>query len=591
MPASPAFDEFCLGQSGAFLVPAEALSARGVCAEVAQSLVSAERLSCVQLDRLTRGVALYWQRCATLHERAPAWWFAPRPVNLLVVSDARQVPPYIVPFPGASAVLYLSDLGPSGAAIDAPPAADPLVEWVAYLLLHNERLALVGSLRGSHLANLSYWLTVGMPARAAFAKAAAAACDAGIRPDAAAFTALAGSFEWIDAAWHDPLRPPPREAPEPCIGLTGTGLVVPRRAHGAIAALCGEADRAQARALAAHPRGRAPARAATLDALCDWMRQVRAQLDVHAPDGRPLWHAGGADPSALRAALCEAADDAVSSLAADWAVVHERSVAFLSALRDPGTLPTACALLEEGGSAYVSAARRTIVVPLKASTFDPLRVPAPPYHRLLLGARVMHEWGHLAHQAGHVRVPEALRPRYRAARQQLGEAFAEVLAAVPAPFAEAAAAELAELSPDRAQTAAALARKTLSRIGDYLANLLSARLIPAAEMQAYVRANVRHHLDEELGLVAELARFAHEVHYLPLAGLPRAYVYETARVRQDFIACGVVGEAALEQLFDAVGEVFACYSIDEAALRLGTAPRAANEDSPRREEPAAAWHR
>ena len=68
----------------------------------------------------------------------------------------------------------------------------------------------------------------------------------------------------------------------------------------------------------------------------------------------------------------------------------------------------------------------------------------------------------------------------------------------------------------------ALARKTLARVGDYLANLLCRRLLPAEELQAYVRTNVRHHFGERLGVVSELARYAYEVHYLRLAGLPRA---------------------------------------------------------------------
>lgn len=589
MIAPSLLEPFCFSHPAAFLIPAEAVSADGVAAEFGQALVAAQRLSPGQLDRLSLGLARYWRRCAALHARAPQWWFAPRPLNLLVVGEPTEVPPYVVPFAGSSAVLYLSDLGPSeagGAEAPVEPLVDPHTEshaeFIAYLLCHNERLPLVGTLRGSHIANLSYWLTLDARARAAFAAAAARAC----RPDAAAFGALVPCFDWIDTAWHDPLRPPEAAPSEPYVGITGTGLFVPKRVQPALLALCGEADRAQADALATHRRPRPRVRPATLNALCDWMRSVRARFDVLAPDGTTVWRAGGPDPSALHATLRDATEAAVASLAADWAIVHQRSVAFLSALRDPECLPRECALLEQGGSAYVDAARRTIVVPLRASAFDPLEAPAPPYHRLLLGARVVHEWGHLAHKAGIVRVPDERRAAYRAARERLGEVFAEVLSGVPQELQAAVQAELAALASSPQQVPAALARKTLSRIGDYLANLVSARMIPAAEMQAYVRTNVRHHLEEELGLVAELARYAHEVHYLPLAGLPRSYFYETTRFGADFVDTGIVTQAAAEALFDAAGAVFACYSIDESALAVGGSLRTADSTSLRSQHAA-----
>lgn len=551
---------FCTAHEAAFLVPAEVLSADGLAAGFAAALVRAGRASASQLDGLSRAFALYWRRCEALHARAPQWWFAPRPTNVLVVRDAAAVAPYVVPFAGTSSLLYLSDL-------------DTAPEFVAYLLVHNERLPLVGSLRGSHVANLSYWLLADAQERAAFARAAAVAR----RPDAAAFAALAGALAWIDGAWHDPLRRPAATArdDEPYIGVQGTGLAVPQRRQADLRALCAQADRAQAQAVAAR-RPKAAARAATLDALCDWMREQRAHLDIVAADGTRLWSAGSDDPGALRAALRrEATDEAVRSLAQDFAVVHERSVAFLSALRDPAALPTRCAVLEQAGSAYLEPARRTVVVPLRPGGFDPRVHAAPPYHRLLLGARVMHEWGHLAHAAKILHLPEERRARYRQARQRLGEAFLQLLRRVPAPLQGPVQHELGAIAQGLGlahDPAAALARKTLARVGDYLANMMSAHFVPPDEMQAYVRTNVRHHLEEELGLVSELARDAHEVHYLPLAGLPRSYFLESSRFRRTFVDSGIVDAGDLEALFEAAGEVFDCYAVDTGRLRLPLPP-------------------
>jgi hypothetical protein len=597
---------FCLAHAEAFLVPAEALAAGGLAADFAAALAQAGVATAAQLERLSQGFALYWQRCAALHERAPQWWFAPRATNVLVVREpadaapglAPHVAPYVVPFAGTSSLLYLSDL-------------DTEAEFVAYLFAHNERLPLVGSLRGSHLANLSWWLLLDAPAQAAFARAARAAR----RPDAAAFAALADALPLLDTAFHDPLRLPGSKAAErgpaavaapaapeatsrqepaapahpieePYFGLTGTGLALPQRHRASLERLCAMADRAQAHAVAAQRPTKA-VRAATLDRLCDWLREQRAHLDITAADGTLLWRAGGRDPSALRATLRrEATDAAAASLAQDFAVVHERSVAFLGALSDPEALPTHCGVLERGGSAYIEPARRAVVVPLRAAAFNPLVHAAPPYHRLLLGARVMHEWGHLAHAAKILHLPEAHRERYRGARQRLGAAFLQLLQEVPPALQAPVQRELGELVAAFGATAAgtakdcargttidpaaALARKTLARVGDYLANMMCARLIPPAEMQAYVRTNVRHHLEEELGLVSELARYAYEVHYLPLAGLPRSYFFESSRFRRTFIDSGAFAEAGIQTLFDAAGEVLACYAVDTARLRLPT---------------------
>ena len=124
---------------------------------------------------------------------------------------------------------------------------------------------------------------------------------------------------------------------------------------------------------------------------------------------------------------------------------------------------------------------------------------------------------------------------------------------------------LAPLTGDRA---AALARKTLARVGDYLANLLCSRLLPSEEMQAYVRHNVRSHLTDNLGLVSELARYTFEVHYLGLASIPRSYFFSTSRYTEYIVHSGLVSEEDTHALFDAAGRVLACYAIDASKLRV-----------------------
>ncbi len=552
-----ALQRFCLAHEHAFVVPAEALTERGVEPRFASSLLDSGRLTDNQLRCLERGFALYWQRCTDLYARAPRSWFPPRQTNLLIASEARGIAPYLEPFGGTSSMLYTSDL-------DTHP------EYVAVLLLHMERLSLLRSVKATVAYNLSYWFDRDPASRKAFADAAHRA----ERPDAAGFAALASAFDWIDELLHDPLRAPAQEATEPFFSIDGADLYVPKRLQPQLMALADAAEAAVRQAMdsiapLAGASTVAPKRA--LDDLCDWLAETRAHVIVHGPHGGTLWTPEHDDPVRVRRVLAEVNDEAVASIHADLRIIHQRSRQFLDRVRDVDSLPTHCAVLETGGGAYVDPARRAVVYELQQPAFDVRAGAAPPYHRLLLGARVMHEWGHIAHTAKILHLPEARRPEYTAARAELGEQFAQVVAAIPDPLRAAVDEEVQSIEPRRADLPKALARKTLARVGDYLANMMCVRFIPAEEMQAYVRTNVRHHLDEHLGLVSELARYAYEVHYLDLVGMPRSYFYGTSRFPDYFIHTGIVSADDAEALFDAAGRVLACYAIDESRLSLPAA--------------------
>jgi hypothetical protein len=553
-PGWESLHDFCLAHEGTLLVPAEALGPKGVDPKFGSLLLARQRLVARQLECLSAGYALYWQRCRSLYERAPATWFPPRQTNLLIAADPASVLLYFEPFKGTSSLLYLSDL-------------DTDAEYVAALILHMERLSLVRSVPAAVAMNLSYWFDVDAAARARFAAEARRAT----RPDAAAFVALADALEWVDELLHDPLRPAPDELAEPYVRVGGADLYVPKRLQPKLASLCIAAEGAVRDAMESRS-GVAPVvserSSAALTELCDWLEETRAHVIVHGPNGGTLWSPEHDDAIRVRRVLADAREEAVRSIHDDLCLVHERSRQFLDNVADVDALPTECAVLETGGGAYVDAARRAVVYEMQQPAFDATAVLAPPFYRLLLGARVMHEWGHIAHTAKILRLPESNRAAYFEARAELGETFARVVDAIPAAFREAVDAELKSIEPVRASLPKALARKTLARVGDYLANLMSARLIPPEEMQAYVRTNVTHHLDENLGLVSELARYAYEIHYLALAGIPRSYFYGTSRFPDHFIASGIVRAEDAEALFDAAGRVLACYGIDETRLRL-----------------------
>jgi hypothetical protein len=554
---------FCLSHDEATLVAAEWLGPDGLDPAIGAALVDAGRLSQSQADMLSRGMALYWARCATLFARAPGGWFAPRRTNLLVVADGAPVVPYFEPFAGTSAQLWRSDL-------------DTTADFVAYLLLHMERQSLLRQVRPTLVLNLGYWLLRTDEELQAFAAGARAAR----RPDAAAYVALAAAQDWLRESFHPALKQPTAAVQEPYLEIAGADLYVPKRRQGELVALCETFERAVHATLAVRSASaasqsssasNAPSSSpinAALDALCAWLEQAQAHLIIRAPDGRTLWAPDSRDASAVRRALADVPVAALQSLHADFRVVHERTRRFFDALLDPAALPRACAVLETGGGAYVDAERGAVVYELRQPGFDALQVPAPPYHRQLLGARVMHEWGHLAHAGKLLHVPPARQDEIGAARLALGAQFMRVLDKVPARLRDEVECDLRELSRSPAEQPRLLARKTMARVGDYLANLMSSRLIPPAEMQAYVRTNVRHHFDENLGLVSDLARYAYEVHYLALAGVDRSYFYETSRFGAYFIDTGIVSRDDADALFDAAGRVLACWEIDQTKLRV-----------------------
>jgi len=556
MPITDATTRFCLSHAGSFVVPAECLDGSGMDVELRRRLIDEWRVSEDQLRCLETGFGLYWQRCNELFKRAPGAWFPPRQTNLLIAEHADDVLPYLEPFAGTSSLLYRCDL-------DTHP------EYVAALLLHMERLASMRSVRAAVIGNLSYWFDRDADSRRAFAAAAARAQ----RPDAAAFVALADALVWIDDLMHDPLRAPEREPDEPYVGVNDTGLYVPKRLQGALLELAATAEAAVSKAISAHASAPVKTRAnGALDDLCDWLEETRACAIVVAPDGATLWNPQAANATSLRHALEGAEAAAVASVHADLRVIDARTRQFLACVHDRDALPGHCPVLESGGGAYVDAARRAVVYELMQPAFDARRASAPPYHRLLLGARVMHEWGHIAHSADMIRVPNARKAEYVTARALLGERFADIVRRMPARLRDDIDADIAPLARQLGGLDKALARKTLARVGDYLANRLSARLVPTEEMQAYVRANVRHHFDERLGVASELARYAYEIHYLPLADLPFDYFFKTSRFPEYFIASAIVSEADARALFAAAGAVLDCYEFDTGLIALPSAP-------------------
>ena len=128
------------------------------------------------------------------------------------------------------------------------------------MLVHVDRLALLGSVRSALVYNLSYWFDRDDASRSAFASAAARAK----RPDAQCFTALADAFDWIDQLLHIPLREPQQDISEPYLEVVeGAELYAPKRLQPQVTALCDAGENAVSTAMQITAPAAVPARSRT----------------------------------------------------------------------------------------------------------------------------------------------------------------------------------------------------------------------------------------------------------------------------------------------------------------------------------------
>jgi hypothetical protein len=537
---------FCFAETSCFLVPAEALSDQGVCAQFATKIPS-ERLSAKQLTHLNEGYSLYCHRLQQLFARAPASWFPPRRANMLIVGDASRVPPYYMPFWGTTTLLYLSDLNCNA-------------EVVAYLLIHADRLLQTGSPSTAAILDLSYWLTLEDHERTAFALGAKDLT----RPDGEAYRKIAEALNWVTLLHHASLKPITISSAAEPYGQIHE-LLIPHRLATKIETHSTNMAAAAQKALQRSTKLR-PSSTSAVSELIRWLQNERPHLTVLDPKGNECYSPAETKVAALERALIGLSDEAAESLREDFTIISCRTRNFLSAVH--GTLPERCTVLEAGDGAWVDPKRRSIVYSLSQPSFDPLTRAAPPYQRLLLGARVAHEWGHLAHEGKLIRVPDEEKTKYHDRRLALGQTFAELIEQLPLSMQTHVDHELTALRINRAELAKCLAKLTLSRVGDYTANLVARAFLPEPEVQAYVRTNVCSHMNKGIGLIAQISRHAHEVQYLPFAGLDLDWFFATSCFADYIIKPGFVSETALLSLFAAMADVFACYKIDPERLVL-----------------------
>jgi hypothetical protein len=446
------------------LLPIEHLSERGMSRAMAE-LVAARGWPPERIDLFNTGFSLYWTRSADLAARARSWP-PPRIRHVAVVSEPLTVRPYAQLLNTSAWTMYQSDLDPS--------VSDP--EYVAYLLVHGDRMAQTGEVSLAALHCAAYWFDRSEREVAAYA----AAADRATRPDAAYFRAVAAAIGWLRQLFHQRLRPPPEGAAQRPI--PGTGLSVPATLEAEPQALTDRCATAAQEALAAYhaawSAARAPATGA-IEALRSWLASAAPLLLVTGHRGRILWDPDRPEELAsLRSELEQADAAAVASIHEDLVVVDRNSRALRAALAGI-PLPPPPADAGQSGYTYLHRERAVIAYNLHETGMERLHGPALPYARAMLGARTAHEWAHLAVLAGCV--PCNVDPqRFAALEVELAHELDADIAAAPSGVRSRTAPDLAKLAPGQTP-GAQLARQLLTRMPDYQSNLLAGQFLSSIE--------------------------------------------------------------------------------------------------------------
>src|SRR5262249_44522965 len=155
----------------------------------------------------------------------------------------------------------------------------------------------------------------------------------------------------------------------------------------------------------------------------------------------------------------------------DLGIVARHTRAFRVALVDRDALPAPSPHTEQSGYSYLHRERALIAYNVDEPGMERLRGPALPYAAAMLGARTVHEWAHLAVDAGWV-PRRATDAELAACQGRLAELLTGVIAKLPPPVRTMTARDVADVGAGGAP-ADGLVRLFLARISDWQSNLLA----------------------------------------------------------------------------------------------------------------------
>ena len=477
----------------------------------AEALRAARGVDLAWVELFNEAVIRYFERVTDLARKAPKYWRGARLANVCIVQDPARTRPYYEPFPKSSWLLYESDFDPKSSS----------VEHATYQLVHVERLGRTGDVGMTWIHNLSYFFDRSIEERQSFVTG----CEASTRPDSAAFLELAGLLDRIDFFFHDDVHRGAECGREQTARIAFAGLDVPSGDQATFQRVAKAFLAAGHSATQRHYESQRceDAGSDSAETLIDWLVENEPMVVLTDHLGGIVWDPlRPQDVQGARNVLAQIPGRAAFSLREDWAVIDRHSRTFLAALVDPESLEFPSAGLDQEDGIFLHRDRKMIAYCLAQPGHKTLAEEAPPYHRSLVGARTLHEWGHLAAEAGIVSVPQDLEEGYDRAHAHVIHVFDAVVERAPVAFRKTAAREVELLRREGFR----LGDMPLQRAGDYQANLLAREFLNPTEREAYIRANIRPLIDEDkVGPYLALARYAYEYQYLLLSEIEDAFDY------------------------------------------------------------------
>ncbi len=551
--------EYCRAEDDFLLLPIEHLGPDGPDAGLAAFLLDTCEWSAARVALLGDALRLYWSRCHALAEKTRAW---PRPRirNIGIARDVASLRPYAQVLNTSTWSLYDSDFD-----VDTSNA-----EFIAYLLAIGDWMSVTGEVTQVPVLSAAWWIVADDEAAAAFSTAA----KRSTRPDADALTAVARALPWLSNLRQRSLRP--ADAGDVVREIPASGLQVPKRHETKPPKLIKATQEAAIAAVEAHRRAwRSDSGGRAKATLLEWLQETPPAVIIAGADGEIVW-----DPQeparldALENVLTNADDVALESIHGDLALIDEHGRRFNAALSAPDSLPPCDDALAESGYAYMHPQRSVIAYNLMEPGMERLLGPALPYERAMLGARVLHEWGHLADEAGYMDCSvddQRLAELQKTLADELGLAVAEC----DSRAAEATREDLQELAAG-GDVGDALADLLLMRTPDYRANLIARAFMSEAERETYVRHNIRTLRGEYTTpqLWRAIVRYLYEYQYL-LPGLALTSIEDPFRFFAvstgfggEFIDEGVVSEERFLGITAALTALFSTYRVDVEKIRV-----------------------
>lgn len=556
-------DEFCFGQQGVVLIPIEHLSKDGIGSDFQFELLEKTVLDREWIECFNRAFSLYWERALDLHARAPQFWLPPRVQHVCVHTATEGMNPFTQLFNRSSWSVDACDFHRESTS----------TEYAVYQFFHAERVGMLRQLLPALVSNLSYFLTLSADQLQDFREG----CHRSKRADAPGFHALAEATDWISKAYHQPLKEPSLQLPGYMVVPYG-GLIMPRALENRLGALQDSWARAAQGVLDNYFQFYAKPSPAKGRKICDWLIANQPALLIAGKEHRILWDPEQSESIAdLLAQLQNVTERAEERIIKDLEVVDYHSRRFLQSLREPNGLVNPPHFMTPGGLSYIHPTRKLVVYSIHDER-NQLRLvePSPPFERLMLGARTMHEWGHLSAESLWVRVPAEAQARHEALRAELAELIEALHAGAPPHVRAATTLEIENLkatsksgSPGRL-----LVKMMIVRSEDFQANLLIRRYLRSAEMETYIRNNVHSLVTERetTGIYARMLRYAYQYQYLRLSRIddPMSFFLKSSWFAEEYFRSCILSEEQFQQVLTLVSEICDCNAIDESKFDFST---------------------